>query len=416
MDQIHRILSRRVMMKIILSLLSSVLILTGSVHAACSFSNSVSLKSLTAGFQAWKSVTGAMAECGNLEAELDQDFRLKQPDAFAANPSLYQIGGVANSTMVPLLDAGTIRPLDGLVAKYGKHLKPQQLIKIDGKIMAVAMMVNAQHLMYREDIFNNLGLAIPSTYGELISAAEKIQQAGTVDYPLGGTYKAGWNLAEEFVNMYLGYGGEFFGNGNEPAINNLDGVLTLETMKELTRFMDPEYLVSDSTYVQKQFQQGKIAMANLWASRAGAMDDAKESQVVGKVQFASAPAPTMGNRPASTLWWDGIVIAKNISDTEADAAFRVAMEGLDRQMVQAHNEDAIWLIEGYSAGKAAKGASETASNGAVPYPASKKMGLMHTALGNGIADFLTGKKDARKALADIESAYRTAAKEAGLMN
>ena len=44
------------------------------------------------------------------------------------------------------------------------------------------------------------------------------------------------------------------------------------------------------------------------------------------------------------------------------------------------------------------------------------MCLMHTALGNGIADFLTGKKDARKALADIESAYRTAAKEAGLMN
>ena len=395
MDQIHRISSRRVMMKIIILMLSFVIILSGNVHAACSFSNSVPLKSLTAGFQAWKSVTGAMAECGNLEAELDQDFRLKQPDAFAANPSLYHIGGVANSTMVPLLDSGTIRPLDRLVAKYGKNLKPQQLIKIDGKIMAVAMMVNAQHLMYREDIFNNLGLAIPSTYGELIFAAEKIKQSGTVDYPLGGTYKAGWNLAEEFVNMYLGYGGEFFGNGNEPAINNLDGVLTLETMKELTRFMDPEYLVSDSTYVQKQFQQGKIAMANLWAS---------------------APAPTMGNRPASTLWWDGIVIAKNISNAEADAAFRVAMEGLDRQMVQAHNEDAIWLIDGYSAGKAAKGASETASNGAVPYPASKKMGLMHTALGNGIADFLTGKKDARKALADIESAYRTAAKEAGLMN
>ena len=403
-------------MKIIILMLSFVFILSGNVNAACSFSNSVPLKSLTAGFQAWKSVTGAMAECGNLEAELDQDFRLKQPDAFAANPSLYHIGGVANSTMVPLLDAGTIRPLDGLVAKYGKHLKPQQLIKIDGRIMAVAMMVNAQHLMYREDIFNNLGLAVPSTYGELISAAEKIQQAGTVDYPLGGTYKAGWNLAEEFVNMYLGYGGDFFGNGNEPAINNLDGVLTLETMKELTRFMDPEYLVSDSTYVQKQFQQGKIAMANLWATRAGAMDDEKESQVVGKVQFASAPAPTMGNRPASTLWWDGIVIAKNISDAEADAAFRLAMEGLDREMVQANNEDAIWLIDGYSAGKAAKGASETASNGAVPYPASKKMGLMHTALGNGIADFLTGKKDARKALADIESAYITAAKEAGLMN
>ena len=60
--------------------------------------------------------------------------------------------------------------------------------------------------------------------------------------------------------MYLGFGEEFFGDGNAPAINNLDGVLTLETMKELSQYMDPEYLVSDSTYVQKQFQQGKIAM------------------------------------------------------------------------------------------------------------------------------------------------------------
>ena len=32
------------------------------------------------------------------------------------------------------------------------------------------------------------------------------------------------------------------------------------------------------------------------------------------------------------------------------------------------------------------------------------MGVMHTALGNGIADFLTGKKDAASALADIEAA------------
>ena len=398
-----------------LVLIAVVLVASGTAQAACGFKNSVSLKSLTAGFQAWKSVTSAMAECGNFEPELDQEFRLKQPAAFSANPALYQIGGVANSTMVPLLNEGTIRPLDSLVAKHGQHLKPNQLIKIDGKIMAVAMMVNAQHFMYREDILNNLGIAVPGTYGEVLAVAEKIKQAGVVDYPLGGTYKAGWNLAEEFVNMYLGFGGAFFGSGNSPAVNNIEGIATLETMKELTMYMDPEYLVSDSTYVQKQFQQGKIAMANLWATRAGAMDDAAESQVVGKVQFSSAPAPTAGNRPASTLWWDGIVIAKNISDTQAEAAFRVAMEGLDREMVRANNPDAIWLIDGYAPRKAAKGASDTAANGAVPYPASKQMGLMHTALGNGIADFLTGKKDARTALADIEAAYTTAAKESGLL-
>ena len=43
------------------------------------------------------------------------------------------------------------------------------------------------------------------------------------------------------------------------------------------------------------------------------------------------------------------------------------------------------------------------------------MGLMQTALGNGLASFLTGQKDAKTALADIEAAYRVSAKEAGLL-
>lgn len=388
------------------------LLATGA-WADCAIQNSVPLKSLTAGFAAWKAVTDSMAECGNFTAELDQEFRTKQPDAFAANPSLYQIGGVANSTMVPLLNAGTIRPLDDMVAKYGQHLSPNQLIKVNGKVMAIAMMVNAQHLMYRKDILADLGIAEPVSYGDVLAAAEKIKAAGVVDYPLGGTYKAGWNLAEEFVNMYLGNGGSFFGDGNMPSINNDAGMASLETMKALSAYMDPEYLTSDSTFVQKQFQQGKIAMANLWASRAGAMDDAAESQVVGKVMMASAP---MGStRPASTLWWDGVVFATNQSDASFEAAFQVAMEGLDKDMVMANNDASVWLIDGYVPGPSAAGAAATAANGAVPYPASSQMSLMHTALGNGIADYLTGAKDAATTLADIEAAYMTAAKEAGLV-
>ena len=383
--------------------------------AACAFQNQVPVKMLSAGFAAWKAVTGAMSECGNFQAELDQEFREKQPAAFAANPALYQIGGVANSTIVSLLNQGTIRPLDDLVAKHGRHLKPHQLIRIDGRIMAVAMMVNAQHLMYREDILNDLGIAAPATYDEVLAAAEKIKEAGVVEYPLGGTYKTGWNLAAEFVNMHVGMGGSFIDGGNRPTIDNEQGVAALEMMKRLTAYMDPEYLVSDSTYVQQQFQQGKIALANLWASRAGAMNDPAESQVVDLVKMASAPAAVAGGRPASTLWWDGVVFAKNMPDEVAEAAFRVAMEGIDREMVEANNDIAVWLIEGFVQSPISKGASDTAANGAIPYPASSAMGLMHTALGNGLADFLTGAKDAATTLADIENAYLTAAKEAGLI-
>ncbi|MCV2870282.1 extracellular solute-binding protein [Defluviimonas sp. WL0002] len=386
----------------------------GAASAECAFDNTVPLRSLTAGFEAWKAVTDAMAECGNFEANLDQEFSEKQPEAFAANPALYQIGGVANSTMIPLLTAGTIRPLDDLVAKYGQNLSPNQFIRVDGKVMAIAMMVNNQHLMYREDILSDLGIAVPTTYEEVLAAAAAIKEAGVVDYPIGGTFMTGWNLGEEFVNMYLGEGGQFVDDKNMPTINNEKGIASLEMLKALTEYMDPEFLVSDSTYVQQQFQQGKIAMANLWASRAGAMNDEAESQVVGKVKMAAAPMGSVA--PASSIWWDGVVIAANISDEEADAAFRVAMEGLDAEMVKAHNDASVWLIPGYEPGELAAGAAATAAKGALPYPASAAMGVMHSALGNGIADYLTGAKDAQTTLVDIEAAYTTAAKEAGLIN
>jgi len=389
-------------------------LISSSVWAGCAFENNTELKSLTAGFDSWKAVTEAMAECGNVTSTLDQDFKDVQADAFAANPSLYQIGGVNNSAFSILVNAGTIRPLDDLVAKYGSHLKPSQLIKVNGQVMAIAMQVNNQHLMYRSDILKDLGIAVPTTYDEVLAAAKKMKSYNLVDYPIGGTYKTGWNLGEEFINNYLGNGGSFFGEGNAPSINNATGVATLNTMKSLTEYMDPEYLVSDSTYVQQQFQQGKIAMANLWATRAGAMDNAEESEVVGLVKMASAPSGSA--RASSTNWWDGLVLAKNMTDEQADAAFRVVMEGIDTEMVLANNDDAVWLVDGYVAGAAAGGAIATANNGAAPYPSSLPgMGAMHSALGNGVAAFLTGVKDAATTLADIEAAYTIAATEAGLM-
>lgn len=400
-----------------LALAGVVSLMGTTAWAACAFENETEVKTLSAGFEAWKAVTDAMAECGNVQAELDQEFRTKQPAAFEANPSLYQIGGVSNGTITPLLNAGTIRPLDDLVAKYGQNLAPNQLIKIDGKVMAVAMMVNTQHLMYREDIFADLGIDVPTTWDEVYAAAEKIKAADVVEYPLGATMKSGWNLAQEFVNMYPGFGGQMFNDDNTTAVNSDAGVKALETMKAALPYTDPEVLNSDSTTVQQQFQQGKIAMANLWSSRGGAMDDAAESTVVGKVKMAAAPIAMDGGAPATTLWWDGIVIAKNITDEEADAAFRVAMEGIDEEMVTANNDAAIWLIPGYVPGPLAAGAVATATANPAPpaYPSTSQMGLLHTVLGNEIPAYLTGSRDAAATLVAIEEAYTTSAKEAGVL-
>lgn len=381
---------------------------------ACTFKNEVPVTMLSNSFAAWSVVTDKMAECGNFKAEQDEKFREKQPAAMAANPSGYTIGGVANGSILPLLNDGLIRPLNDLVEKYGQDLAPTQFIEIDGNIMAIAMMVNAQHFMYRSDIFEELGLEVPTTYAEVLAAAQTIKDAGVVDYPFGAAFKSGGDLGLEFLNIYLGMGGTLVNDDNTPAINNEKAVATLEILKALSAYMDPEFLTSDSPFVAKQIQEGKIAMANLWATDTANFNNSDESQVVDLVAFAAAPASVEGGPSATTLWWDGMTIAKNVTDEEAEAAFRLMMEGITYENLSAHPEAAIWLSKTPIESPAAVGVLGSVNAGAPSYPASNPNGLMtFTALGDNIADFLTGEKTAEETLADVEAAYLTAAKEAG---
>ncbi len=199
-------------------------------------------------------------------------------------------------------------------------------------------------------------------------------------------------------------------------MNTDNGVRALEVIKQASAFMDPEYLVSDSTYVQQQLQ-GKIAMTNLWASRGGAADVEGETLVVGMVETAMAPLPTGGDKPAAVLWWDGFVIASNITADEAAAAFRVAMQGIDTEIVQANNDAAIRLVEGYVPGRLATGAIATATFDPAPvsYPSTVEMEFMHPALGNQLPAYFTSARDAEATLAPVGEDYRTARK-AGVLD
>jgi len=284
--------------------------------------------------------------------------------------------------------------------------------------MAIAFMANAQHLFYRQDILDAAGVGVPTSYDEVLAAAKAIKDKGLMDYPIAGTYKAGWNLGEEFVNMYLGHGGSFFkAESAEPAINNAQGVATLNMMKALSEYMNPDFLTHDSNAVQASWEAGNVAMTNLWGSRAGAVTDGEGStaDIEKNTKFASAPTAAGGSIPSSTLWWDGFAIAKNISDADAEATFQVIMAGISPDMAKANADKANWLMAGVPARAAGVGVIATAQGAAAPYPMLPYMGTLHGAAGGELADFLQGKESAEQALADIEAAYRAAAKEKGFL-
>lgn len=403
-------------------LFSSALLLVGASGGwACDISEG-SIRILSNDFPALQAVNGAAANCASdsvtVTANMTTEHRNIQVPALTANPAEYSTAVVSNSSLVPLLSDGLVRGLDDLIARHGAAVAANQKIMIDGKTMAIAFMANAQHLFYREDILREAGVEVPTTYDEVLAAAKAIQDQDLMAFPLGGTFKAGWNLAEEFVNMYLGYGGAFFEPGSaEPAIANAQGEAALEMLKAMTAYMSPDFLTYDSNALQAEFEAGNVALANFWGSRAGGVtdDEGASAEIAGAIRFAAAPTVVEGGKPASTLWWDGFTIASNVTAADAEASFVAMLNGTSAEVANANPDAAVWLMPGYAPGPAAEGVLATAQLGAAPYPMLPYMGLMHTALGAEIVEFLQGSEPATQALADVEAAYTAAAREAGFL-
>ena len=60
----------------------------------------------------------------------------------------------------------------------------------------------------------------------------------------------------------------------------------------------------------------------------GVIDAVKNNHAI------SGPMTVGGSIPASTLWWDGWTVAKNISDEEAEATFIAMTNGIYPDMMQ----------------------------------------------------------------------------------
>jgi multiple sugar transport system substrate-binding protein len=404
------------------SLVSALALLAAPALADCAIEGAGSVRILANDFEALRVIAQGAGECAGggvtVEANNTTEHKNIQVPALTANPSQYTVAVVANNSIVPLLGADLIRPLDDLVAQYGDQLTPGQLIRIDGRIMAIAFMANGQHLMMRRDLLEQAGVEPPTSWEGVMEAAAALREQGILDNPLGASNAAGWDLAAEFVNLYLGTGAEFFEPGSATlAIDNEDGRLVLQTMRDLQQYMSPENVTWDTDAIGQLWRDGRLALMNNWGSLAGSLIDPAQAgpEVVENTVFAAAPTIGDGTIPAAALWWDGFTIARNISDEDAAASFQAMMHAIRPEVAQAHPNAAVWLIDGYQPGPAAVGVIANAQGGARPYPMVPWMGLLHETLGNELADYIQGREDADKALADIEAAYSAAARQAGYL-
>ena len=151
--------------------------------------------------------------------------------------------------------------------------------------------------------------------------------------------------------MFLGYGGSHFKDGSaQPNVNSAAGVNALNMMKSLSAYMNPDFLTHDSNATNAEFRAGNVAIMNMWGSRAATLVDVDgvSDEVKNGMNIAGPMTVGGGNTPASTLWWDGWTVAKNVSDAEAEATFIAMMNGIDPSIIKDEDirKQAVWLIDG----------------------------------------------------------------------
>ncbi len=388
----------------------------------CSIEGEGSVRILSNDFTALHLIAERAESCASDKVEVTKnqttEHRNIQVASLTTDPATYTVAVIANSSLVPLLGEGLVRPLDDLVEKYGQQLLPRQLIKIDGKIMAIAFMANAQHFVYRSDVLEENGIEVPTTYEDLLAASDKLKEAGYPN-PFLANFKSGWHVGEEFVNMYFGMGGQFFEPGTAiVSIEGEKGIATLEMLKALSEIHNPDFSTYDTNVTGPAWLGGEGVLMTRWGSAMGAMIDPESEapEVSANTALAGALKVGGGDTPASTLWWDGFAIASNISDADAAVSFQAMMHGIAPELAQDNATAAAWLIDGYEPTAAAKGVFATVQGGAKPYPMTPYMGLLHTALGDNLGEYLQGVESAEQALADTVAAYNAAAREAGFLD
>ena len=358
--------------------------------------------------------------------KLTPNARIETEQAFAsAGRSPFDGAMVSKGVFSSLYARGQLAPLTALVDKHRQRwqLEERMLVRVDNEVMAIAFMQNTQCLYYRADLLARHGLQVPATYADMVQAAKVLKaREPALSFPIAQAYAKGSDIANDFINVLASCGGHTFEPGGAaPAFHGAAGVQAVAAMRSLMPHMTPNALASNSEDVGNQFQQGKSALGVLWASSAARMDDPTSSQVVGKFQFAAAPAAVAGGPSSSHLWWDAMVMPRNAmrgfagSDAAArqEAAFHVLMHALSAESMRAGNDLAIWVRSGWRPGRGGNAVALAQVAGAREWPGEPFLSLAHGEIGKVLPEALTGERSVQSALDAAASAYRKSAVEKG---
>ena len=193
-----------------------------------------------------------------------------------------------------------------------------------GELYALPYVGNSQLFFYRKDLFAKHSLKPPSTWAEVLAAAQTIHQHESTGAPSGGKVygyvmrAAQGNAAvADFMPIFWAFGGEMFDEKGAPTVNNQAGVEALKFMLELGKYSPPGYASFNADEVGAHLLQGSAAMSINWPAWISSFSDPSKSRVIDKMEFTTMPGGKSGGRAEIGNW----LIAIPRDSQNAETAF-----------------------------------------------------------------------------------------------
>lgn len=251
----------------------------------------------------------------------------KTPITLSSPKGTYDILEFYSGEVAQFASMDQILPLDEYFEKYKEQfdldgLDPTMLegMSYDGKLYALPTQSNVGMMVYREDVLDELGLDVPTTWAELADVAQAIQDSGTMDYPVA-------LVASDPNTLYestLGSQGMSYVDTetNTPTFDTPEAERALSVLVDMLPYMDPQVSTFDSPRVQQQLYSGKAAIAIKFSGSIADLLDPANSPYAEDFAVASPPSVEPGGGASSTISVDGWALAAN-SDVDPELMFQL---------------------------------------------------------------------------------------------
>lgn len=321
----------------------------------------------------------------------------------------------ANGQIADWGGPGWLMPLNDLVEKYWDEYnlddipaKAWEGATLDGNIYGVPIVANTLHLIYRQDVFDEMGLSVPETYDDVIAMCETIGLDNPDwDMPFTVNLSAGWAWEIEFFQMIRAYGGDFLNEDNTPAFNSEAGV---NAVNRLVQIADACMGVDGYSFSlndqEVAMQLGTLPATNMWASRAANMSNPERTDLGDVIAYAPAPRAVADGPRAGSAWNDFYMIPAGTTN-DPDLIFRMIMEAAD----EASQAEAATVGMATRASAAQFGgpyqpaAVQTIAEGIGIYDKDPAVGIVRAKLGEFLPLVGTGEMTAQEALDAAAAAY-----------